>query len=212
MPFVAEPPTIPCDQNGLARHVGDITSRKQRLSVVTSPRDTVPAPKGFEVGLNLVRRQVGFHTRVFKGRSIQKVDRHRRAIAVADRQSLAVRTEGDAHRCRADSPDGVAGAAEVWAGAVRIVPVKANEPVEACCRETAVARERRAVAIVSILVVAEGFGPILVAVEDAEAVGTAERCGEITAVRRKGQEKRCNCRRIRMNPLYQIARGSRSHK
>src|SRR5262249_16132118 len=98
----------------------------------------------------------------------------------------------------------LAEAAEVWAVAVGIVLVRANEAIEAGRRETAVARERHAIAVVSILVIAERLAPILVAVEDPQTIATAERCGEVAAVWRE-REQKSDIREIAGNSPNELA-------
>ena len=144
-----------------------------------------------------------------KGRSIENIDH--RGVVIADRQLLTVRAKCDAlWVIFARGLDRLADAAKVRAVAVGVVRVKTNLSVIGSCRETTVTREICAVAVVSIVVVAERLAPILVPVEDPQAFTCGKRRGEVATVRRENKELR-DFRQILVNSSNQVP-DSRSNR
>ena len=137
--FVAQAAPVPREKEtfGLGRH------GRRRPRTASGRRGTTRLCKVHLCDGVSVGRPVPAHA--FEGGSIENVDR--RDIIVADRQPFAVRTESDAVRAMsARRPDRLADAAKVWAVVLRVVLVEANQSVIGRRRETAVGRERCAVA------------------------------------------------------------------
>src|SRR5215469_5380479 len=120
----------------------DCTGGEQRLPIARPGDVTSSKRRDFDVGRFVP-------SDALKGRTIQNIDR--RDVVVANREEFAVRTVSDTPRkFSARRLERLADAVEVGAVAVGIVLIRANRAIVAGRRETAVARESRAISWESI--------------------------------------------------------------
>ena len=181
-PLVAQAAPVPGKKEASILRVIHCAICKQRLTVAR-PCDvykSVPRRGGVRRALPALARE---------GLSTQDINR--RDVVVADRQPFAVWTECDAAREMSGRRwNRLTDAAKVWALVRWVVFVETDQSVKGRRRETAVARERRAITMISVWGVAECHLPIPSPVQDPQAIAIAERGGEITAIGRKCQGTR----------------------